>query len=111
MQQQSILDQQMVGQKLDSLYNIDFMGRALSKAEIYAFRFGNQNKIQNFQPLFGFYNRFNSGYETKKDELFKALINAVKYVDYGFKETKEIMEQFFFQIICQKKKLLNIFNN
>ena len=88
MQQQSILDQQMVGQKLDSLYNIDFMGRALSKAEIYAFRFGNQNKIQNFQPLFGFYNRFNSGYETKKDELFKALINAVKYVDYGFKETK-----------------------
>ena len=30
----------------------------------------------------------NSGYETNKDELFKALINAVKFVDYGFKDTK-----------------------
>ena len=88
MQQQSYLDKQKVGQILDSEYNIDFMGRALSKAEIYAFRFGNQNKIQNFQPLFWFYNRFNSGYGPNKDELFKALINAVKFVDYGFKDTK-----------------------
>ena len=87
-QQQFMLDKQKVEQQIDLEYNIDFMGRALSKAEIYAFRFGNQNKIKNFQPLFGFYNRFNSGYETNKEQLFKALINAVKFVDYGFKETK-----------------------
>ena len=64
------------------------MGKALPKEEIYAFRFGNQNKIKNFQPLFGFYNRFNSSYEANKEGLFKALINAVKNLDYGFKETK-----------------------
>ena len=61
--QQAQVDKLKVEQKVDLEYNIDFMGRALSKAEIYAFRFGNPNKTKNMQPLFGFYNRFNSGYE------------------------------------------------
>ena len=88
-QQQSMLDKQKVGQLVDTEYNIDFMGRALSKAEIYAFRFGDQKIIEKYEPKFGFYNRFNSGYEREKEELFKSLINAVKFVEYAFEETEE----------------------
>jgi hypothetical protein len=105
-QQQSMLNKQKVEQKIDLEYNIDFMGRALSKAEIYAFRFGNQNKIKNFQPLFGFYNRFNSGYETNKEGLFKALINAVKFVDYGFKETKDKYGEILFPNNMSKEEVI-----
>ena len=101
-----MLNAQKVEQKIDLEYNIDFMGRALSKAEIYAFRFGNQNKIKNFQPLFGFYNRFNSGYETNKEGLFKALINAVKFVDYGFKETKAKYGEILFPNNMSKEEVI-----
>ena len=87
--QQSMLDKQKVEQLVDTEYNIDFMGRALSKAEIYAFRFGDQKIIEKCEPKFGFYNRFNSGYEREKEELFKSLINAVKFVEYAFEETEE----------------------
>ena len=106
-QQQSMLNQQKVEQIIDSEYNTDFLGRALSKAEIYAFRFGNQNKIKNFQPLFGYYNRFNSGYETNKDGLFKALINAVKFVDYGFKESKAKYGEILFPNNMSKEEVIN----
>ena len=105
-QQQSMLNRQKVEQQLDLGYNIDIMGRALSKAEIYAFRFGNQNKIKNFQPLFGYYNRFNSGYETNKDGLFKALINAVKFVDYGFKESKAKYGEILFPNNMSKEEVI-----
>lgn len=105
-QQQSMLNKQKVEQKIDLEYNIDFMGRALSKAEIYAFRFGNQNKIKNFQPLFGFYNRFNSGYENNKEELFKSLINAVKFVDYGFKESKAKYGEILFPNNMSKEEVI-----
>ena len=88
-QQQSMLNKQLVEQKIDTEYNIDFIGRALSKAEIYAFRFGDQKLVEKFEPKFGFYNRFNSGYETSKEDLFKSFINAVKFVEYGFEETEE----------------------
>ena len=88
-QQQSMLNKQLVEQKIDTEYNIDFMGRALSKAEIYAFRFGDQKLVEKYEPKFGFYNRFNSGYETSKEDLFKSFINAVKFVEYGFEETEE----------------------
>ena len=94
--QQSQIDKQKVEQKVDLEYNIDFMGRALSKAEIYAFRFGNPNKIKNFQPLFGFYNRFNSGYEKSQIELFKSLINAVKFVNYGLEDTESKFNEIIF---------------
>ena len=95
-QQQTMLNKQKVEQKLDLEYNIDFMGRALSKAEIYAFRFGDPNKTKNFQPLFGFYNRFNSGYEKNQIELLKSLINAIKFVDYGLEETESKFHEILF---------------
>ena len=106
MRQQSMLNQQMVEQKIDSEYNIDFLGRALSKAEIYAIRFGNQYKIQNFHPLFGFYNRFNSGYDTNKEELFKSLVNAVKNVDYGFKDSKASFGEILFPNNMSKEEII-----
>jgi len=90
------IDKQKVEQKVDLEYNIDFMGRALSKAEIYAFRFGDPNKTKNMQPLFGFYNRFNSGYEKNQIELFKSLVNAVKFVDYGLEETEAKFNEILF---------------
>lgn len=72
------------------------MGRTLSKAEIYAFRFGDPNKTKDLEPLFGYYNRFNSGYEKNQMELFKSLINAVKFVDYGFEETESKFNEILF---------------
>ena len=87
-QKQIQLNKQIVEQKLDLEYNIDFLGRALSKAEIYALRFGNSKEKNKIKPLFGFYNRFNNGYEFEKKKLFKSLINAVKLLDYGLEETE-----------------------
>jgi len=104
---QSYLDKQKVEQKIDLEYNIDFMGRALSKAEIYAFRFGNQEKISDFQPLFGFYNRFNSGYEKNQIELFKSLINSIKFVDYGFEETEEKYHEILFPNNMTKDEVIS----
>ena len=95
-QQQALLDKQKVEQKVDLEYNIDFMGRALSKAEIYAFRFGDPIKTKNLHPLFGYYNRFNSGYEKNRMELFKSLINAVKFVNYGLEETESKFNEILF---------------
>ena len=105
-QQQSMLDKQKVEQLIDSEYNIDFMGRALSKAEIYAFRFGDQKLIEKFEPKFGFYNRFNSGYERDKEELFKSLINAVKFVEYGFEETEEEYGEILFPNNMSKDEVI-----
>ena len=104
---QSYLDKQKVEQKIDLEYNIDFMGRALSKAEIYAFRFGNPEKISDFQPLFGFYNRFNSGYEKNQIELFKSLINSIKFVDYGFEETEEKYHEILFPNNMTKDEVIS----
>lgn len=105
-QQQSMLDKQKIEQKIDLEYNIDFMGRALSKAEIYAFRFGDQKLIEILEPKFGFYNRFNSGYERSREELFKSLINAVKFVEYGFKETEELYGEILFPNNMSKDEVI-----
>lgn len=90
------LNKQKVEQKLDSEYNTYALGRALSKAELYAFRFSNDKaKEIMIRPLFGYYNQFDNGNNFEKEELFKSLVNAVKCVHYGFEETeykyKEIM--------------------
>lgn len=90
------LNKQKVEQKLDSEYNTYALGRALSKAELYAFRFSNDKaKETMIAPLFGYYNQFDNGNNFGKEELFKSLVNAVKFVHYGFEETehkyKEIM--------------------
>ena len=111
-QKQSLIDKQKVEQKMDLEYNIDFMGRALSKAEIYTFRFGDPNKTQDLKPLFCFYNRFNSGYEKNQIELFKSLINAVKFQDYGFEETESKYNEILFpnnmtlDEVCEYIKML-----
>jgi len=106
-QQQSMLDKQKVEQKTDLEFNIDFMGRALSKAEIYAFRFGDQTKIKDFKPMFGYYNRFNSGYEKDQMELFKSLVNAVKMVDYGLEETEYKFGEIIFPNNMTKEEVIN----
>lgn len=117
-QKLSMVDKQKMEQKVDLEYNIDFMGRALSKAEIYAFRFGDQNKVQNLHPMFGFYNRFNSGYEKNQNELFKSLINAVKFVDYGLEDTEDKYGEILFpnnmskdEVIQYIKTLSSCLNN
>lgn len=104
--QQVQLDRQKIEQKIDLEYNIDFLGRALSKLEIYAFRFGNQFKLKNIEPLFGFYNRFNNGYEFEKATLFKSLINAVKFVDYGFEETEYKYKEILFPENMKKEEVI-----
>ncbi len=44
-----MVNKQKMVQKIDlEYYNIDFMGKALSMAKIYAFRFGEQNKRKIF---------------------------------------------------------------
>lgn len=106
-QEQSMLDKQKVEQKIDAEFNIDFMGRALSKAEIYAFRFGDPTKIKDFEPLFGYYNRFNSGYEKDQMELFKSLVNAVKMVDYGLEETEYKFGEILFPNNMSKEEVIN----
>ena len=117
-QKLSMVNKQKMEQKVDLEYNIDFMGRALSKAEIYAFRFGDQNKVQNLHPMFGFYNRFNSGYEKNQNELFKSLINAVKFVDYGLEDTEDKYGEILFpnnmskdEVIQYIKTLSSCLNN
>ena len=105
-QQQSMLDKQKVEQKVDLEYNIDFMGRALSKAEIYAFRFGDPEIKKDFKPMFGYYNRFNSGNEKDQLELFKSLINAVKMVDYGLEETEEKFGEILFPNNMSKEDVI-----
>ena len=106
-QQQSMLDKQKLEQLIDSEYNIDFMGRALSKEEIYAFRFGDQKLIEKCEPKFGFYNRFNSGYEKDQMELFKSLVNAVKMVDYGLEETEYKFGEIIFPNNMTKEEVIN----
>ena len=103
---QQQLDRQKVEQKLDLEYIIDILGRALSKAEIYAFRFGNQYKLKNEKPIFGFYNRFNNGYEFEKQTLFKSLINAVKSVDYGLEETESKYKEILFPKNMKKEEVI-----
>ena len=105
-QEQSMLSKQKVEQKIDLEYNIDFMGRALSKAEIYAFRFGNPTKTQNLEPKFGFYNRFNSGYENNQKDLFKSLVNAVKFVDFAFEETETKFGEILFPKNMSKEEVI-----
>ena len=109
--QQAQVDKLKVEQKVDLEYNIDFMGRALSKAEIYAFRFGDPNKTKNMQPLFGFYNRFNSGYEKNQIELFKSLVNAVKFVDYGLEETEAKFNEILFPNNMPLENVLDYIKN
>ena len=104
--QQAQLDKQKVEQKIDLEYNIDFLGRALSKIEIYAFRFGNQFKLKDVNPLFGFYNRFNNGYKFEKTTLFKSLINAVKFVDIGFEETESKYKEILFPENMKKEEVI-----
>ena len=95
--QQTIqLNKQKVEQKMDLEYNIYALGRALSKAELYAFRFSvDKEKESKIQPRFGYYNQFDNGNNFDKEQLFKSLVNSVKFLHYGFEETefkyKEIM--------------------
>ena len=47
-----------IEKKLDLEYNTDFLGRAISKGEMYAFRFMAPPIEKKLKPRFGYYNRF-----------------------------------------------------
>ena len=103
---QKQLNKQAIEQKIDLEYNIDFLGRAISKAEMYAFRFGDQNKARNMVPRFGYYNRFNNNSEKERMELFKSFINSVKFVDYGFEETEDKFNEIVFPANMTKEEIM-----
>lgn len=103
---QKQLKKQVVEQKVDLEYNIDFLGRAISKAEMYAFRFGDQNKARNMTPRFGYYNRFNNNTEKERMKLFKSFVNSVKFVDYGFEETEDKFNEIIFPANMTKEDIM-----
>ena len=103
---QKQLNKQAIEQKIDLEYNIDFLGRAISKAEMYAFRFGDQNKARNMVPRFGYYNRFNNNSEKERMELFKSFINSVKFVDYGFEETEDKFNEIVFPANMTREEIM-----
>ena len=103
---QKQLNKQAIEQKIDLEYNIDFLGRAISKAEMYAFRFGDQNKARNMVPRFGYYNRFNNNSEKERMALFKSFINSVKFVDYGFEETEDKFNEIVFPANMTREEIM-----
>ena len=103
---QKQINKQAIEQKVDLEYNIDFLGRALSKAEMYAFRFGDQNKARNMTPRFGYYNRFNNNNEKERMELFKSFVNSVKFVDYGFEETEDKFKEIIYPGNMTKEEIM-----
>ena len=103
---QKQLNKQAIEQKIDLEYNIDFLGRAISKAEMYALRFGDQNKAKNIIPRFGYYNRFNNNTEKERMALFKSFVNSVKFVDYGFEETEDKFNEIIFPANMTKEDIM-----
>lgn len=103
---QKQLNKQAVEQKVDLEYNIDFLGRALSKAEMYAFRFGDPVIEKKLKPRFGYYNRFNNNTEREKLDLFKSFINSIKFVDYGFEETEDKFNEILFPSNMTKEEII-----
>jgi hypothetical protein len=100
------LNKQAIQQKVDLEYNIDFLGRALSKAEMYAFRFGDQEKAKKLVPRFGYYNRFNNNNEKEKMDLFKSFVNSVKFVDYGLEETEDNFNEIIYPANMSKEEIM-----
>ena len=100
------INKQAIEQKIDLEYNIDFLGRAISKAEMYALRFGDQNRAKNMNPRFGYYNRFNNNSEKERMELFKSFVNSVKFVDYGFEETEDKFNEIIFPANMTKEDIM-----
>lgn len=105
--QQKQLNKQALEQKVDLEYNIDFLGRALSKAEMYAFRFGDPVIEKKLKPRFGYYNRFNNNSERERLDLLKSLINSIKFVDYGFEETEDKFNEIIFPANMTKEEIIN----
>ena len=107
LQQHLQLNKQKVEQKLDLEYNTYALGRALSKAEFYAFRFGNKEKDDQITiPKFGYYNQFNNGNNFEQNDLFKSLVNAVKFVYYGFQETKYKYKEIMFPDNMKREEVI-----
>jgi hypothetical protein len=107
LQQNIQLNKQKVEQKLDLEYNTYALGRALSKAELYAFRFSlDKDKERDIRPLFGYYNQFDNGNIFEKDQLFKSLVNAVKFVHYGFEETEYKYKEIMFPDNMKKEEVI-----
>ena len=105
-QMQSQLNKQLVEQKMDLEYNIDNLGKVLSKCEIYILRFGDPNKIKNFKQIFGFYNRFNTANEIDQINLYKGIVNGVKFLESGFEETKSKFGEILFPSNMSKSQII-----
>ena len=103
---QKQLNKQAIEQKLDLEYNIDFLGRALSKGEMYAFRFGDPSIEKKLKPKFGYYNRFYNNNEREKLDLLKSFINSIKFIDYGFEETEDKFNEILFPSNMSKEEII-----
>ena len=103
-QKQCIIDKQLIKQKISEEYTNDMLGRALSKAENFANRFGKQA----IQSYFNYYNRFDNGFVKDKNSLRKSLINALDTLqDYYEMDGKEKK----FPINFEQKSIINYISN
>lgn len=72
-QEEILVDKQLIKQKISEEYTNDMLGRAISKAENFSFRFGKKQG----EKQFNYYNRFDNGFVKDKNKLLKSLMNAL----------------------------------
>ena len=98
------INKQLIAQKISEEYTNDMLGRALSKAENFANRFGKQA----IQSYFNYYNRFDNGFVKDKNSLRKSLINALDTLqDYYEMDGKKKK----FPINFDQKSIINYISN
>jgi len=103
-QNQCTIDKHLIKQKISEEYTNDMLGRALSKAENFAKRFGKQA----IQSHFNYYNRFDNGFIKDKNSLRKSLINALDTLqDYYEMDGKEKKFPYNFE----QKSIINYISN
>ena len=103
-QKQCNINKQLIKQKISEEYTNDMLGRALSKAENFANRFGKQA----IQSYFNYYNRFDNGFVKDKNSLRKSLINALDTLqDYYEMDGKKKK----FPINFDQKSIINYISN
>ena len=72
-QEEILVNKQLIKQKISEEYTNDMLGRAISKAENFSFRFGKKQG----EKQFNYYNRFDNGFVKDKNKLLKSLMNAL----------------------------------
>lgn len=93
-QYQEEMDKQLIKQKRSEEYTNDMLGRAISKAESFSFRFAKKQG----EKQFNYYNRFDNGFVKDKNKLLKSLMNALDTL------------QDYYEMDVDKKKFPSNFN-